>query len=180
MVSVLDFWKISFLEICSSELLLIFMPVIVTVCADPHNGIQLPSLSGLQRYSGLLEYLQTHLKTPLSVMEMAQLAGMGKELFVKKFRLDTGCSPKRFFHWLRIRVAEQQLLRSERSVKEVAEELGFCNEFYFSRFFKKYTGVSPTQFRRRNRFENPVPTPSDGTPVRLCSLQPQVPDRGGG
>ena len=110
-------------------------------------------------------------------MEMVRLAGMGKELFVKNFRRDTGSSPKRFFHWLRIRVAEQQLLRSERSVKEVAEELGFCNEIYFSRFFKKHTGVSPTQFRRRNRFENPVPTRGDGTPVRLsvlCRLSFQI------
>lgn len=139
--------------------------VIAPVFADPRNGIRLPSPSGLQRYARLLEYLQTHLTTPPAVAEMAQLAGMGKELFVKNFRLDTGCSPKRFLHRLRIRQAEQRLLGSELTVKEVAEELGFCNEFYFSRFFKKHTGVSPTQFRRRNRFENPGPAQRDGAPV---------------
>lgn len=125
--------------------------VIARVFADPQSGVRLPSPSGLLRYARLLEYLQTHLTAPPTVAEMAQLVGMGRELFVKNFRTDTGCSPKRFFHRLQIRQAEQLLLGSERNVKEVAEELGFCNEFYFSRFFRKHTGVSPSQFRRQNQ-----------------------------
>lgn len=123
--------------------------VIAPLFADPRNGIQLSAASGLKRYSRLLEYLQNHLSEPPAVAKMAELAGMGRELFVKNFRADTGCSPKRFFHRLQIRQAEQLLLASNTTIKEVAAELGFCNEFYFSRFFKQHTGVSPLQFRRQ-------------------------------
>jgi AraC family transcriptional activator of pobA len=45
--------------------------------------------------------------------------------------------------------AKRQLYLSGKSVKEVAFELGFADEFYFSRFFKKNTGVSPVTFRAR-------------------------------
>ena len=139
--------------------------VIAPVFADPQSGVRLPSPSGLMRYTRLLEYLQTHLTKPPAVAEMAQLAGMGKELFAKNFRSDAGCSPKRFFHRLQIRQAEQRLLGTDLTVKEVAEELGFCNEFYFSRFFKNHTGESPSQFRRRNKFEFSEHTQRDAPPA---------------
>jgi AraC-like DNA-binding protein len=44
--------------------------------------------------------------------------------------------------------AKWQLLHTLRPVKEIAHELGFDDELYFSRMFKKHTGVSPTFFRR--------------------------------
>ena len=46
-----------------------------------------------------------------------------------------------------IRSAKWQLLHTLRPVKEIAWELGFGDELYFSRFFKRYTGCTPTGFR---------------------------------
>ncbi|MBJ5570629.1 AraC family transcriptional regulator, partial [Salmonella enterica subsp. enterica serovar Typhimurium] len=44
--------------------------------------------------------------------------------------------------------AKKQIHLTRKSFKEIALELNFNDEFYFSKYFKKYTGVSPTQFRK--------------------------------
>ena len=50
---------------------------------------------------------------------------------------------------IKIERAKYLLTENDRPVKEVAEMLGFEDAFYFSRMFKKYTGVSPQAFRNK-------------------------------
>ena len=50
-----------------------------------------------------------------------------------------------------VAISERYLLHSELPVREIASELKFSSEFYFSTFFKRLKGVSPTQFRAMRR-----------------------------
>ena len=52
---------------------------------------------------------------------------------------------------MRVRKACEMLKYSDVSVTEIAESTGFCDIFYFSRMFKKAIGVSPTNYRLRER-----------------------------
>ena len=45
--------------------------------------------------------------------------------------------------------AEQQLRLTDRTIKEISEQLGFCDPFYFSRMFTQRFGTSPKEYRRR-------------------------------
>lgn len=67
-----------------------------------------------------------------------------RDYFIRVFRAFTGYTPARFQQVRRIERAKD-LLQSGRSVKETADLLGYTDAFYFSRLFKKRTGISPAR-----------------------------------
>lgn len=69
--------------------------------------------------------------------------------FSRLLKQETDSTPHQL--WLDHKIGEAQslLVKSELSVKEISKALGFRDEFYFSRLFKKKEGVSPTQYRRQ-------------------------------
>ena len=69
--------------------------------------------------------------------------------------------------------AKWQLLHTLRPVKEIAREVGFSDELYFSRLFKKATGVSPTYFRE---FETAI---RGGSNLSMPSVRPSIPQTPG-
>lgn len=54
---------------------------------------------------------------------------------------------------LRIEYAKKQLMETEKSIKEICMESGYGDPNYFSRIFKKWTGVTPTEYREEGRYE---------------------------
>ncbi|KTE91477.1 AraC family transcriptional regulator [Desulfitobacterium hafniense] len=66
--------------------------------------------------------------------------------------MHTGIAPARFLAELRIQRAKD-LLQTCSSVKQVAECVGFSDNLYFSKAFKKQTGVSPSEFRQHLKKE---------------------------
>ncbi len=83
---------------------------------------------------------------PMSVSELAAMMGLGREHFTREFRRDLGLSPMRWLHRRLIQRASAALVAGAR-VKQVAADLGFGDEFYFSRFFKARTGLAPSALR---------------------------------
>ena len=83
-----------------------------------------------------------------TVEELAAVRGMTRETFSRKFSASLGMTPKQFLTRTLLNRACALLLRGNRLAREVALELGFTNEFYFSRFFRKQTGIPPHRFRK--------------------------------
>lgn len=85
--------------------------------------------------------------------------------FRKLFHEQCGCSPLRFLNELKIQFAKQQLLqhRTILTVSEIARSCGFEDPYYFSRLFKKITGMSPMQFYRHSSRSVTPPIPQKGT-----------------
>ena len=108
-------------------------------------------LGGYSRYEPLFEFLLDHCTAGIDVAQMARIMHMNKETFSKKFIYDTGLSPKHFFSRLLVKRAERILAGTELSIREVADRLNFCNEFYFSRFFRRHLGCSPREYRKLYR-----------------------------
>lgn len=82
---------------------------------------------------------------------VARKLGFSYESFRKKFRDAVGFAPGRFHLDSRIDRAAALLHQGRHTIKEIAEQLEFCDEFYFSRCFKRRFGQSPRAFRRRVR-----------------------------
>jgi AraC family transcriptional regulator of arabinose operon len=82
---------------------------------------------------------------------VARKLGFSYETFRKKFRTAIGFSPGRFHLDSRIDRAAALLHQGRHTIKEIAAQLGFCDEFYFSRCFKRRFGQSPSEFRHRVR-----------------------------
>jgi AraC family transcriptional activator of pobA len=68
----------------------------------------------------------------------------------KKLKADTGVSIKNCIDKKLLDNAREHLLLSGLSIKEIAAVTGFRDQYYFSRFFRKHTGMSPTDYRKRN------------------------------
>lgn len=87
-------------------------------------------------------------RSDLDLKEVAREVGVGYEHFRKEFKKRVGKSPSQF-RQLQVAIrAWHMLAGSERTAREVAHELGFCDEYYFSRFFKKQIGMNPGDVRR--------------------------------
>ena len=90
---------------------------------------------------------------PWRVRDLAKLSGVSEAHFFRRFRQATGSSPIDLLRRERINHARRRLLQSNDSVKEIAEQVGYNDPFFFSRDFKRYTGLAPTQYRRQHVHE---------------------------
>lgn len=97
------------------------------------------------------ELMLTRTKVGAAPEAVARKLGLSYETFRKKFRSAIGFSPGRYHHDSRIDRAAALLHQGRLTIKEIAEQLEFCDEFYFSRCFKRRFGDSPRAFRQRVR-----------------------------
>jgi AraC-like DNA-binding protein len=81
--------------------------------------------------------------------DLARLAGMSVPQFYRVFRQATGSSPIDWLRRGRISLAKRRLLETTDPVKNVADQVGYNSPFFFSRDFKRYTGQSPSGFRKQ-------------------------------
>ena len=80
--------------------------------------------------------------------ELARIAGLNRESFVRLFRHECGESPQQFSRRLRIERACRLLQYSNRSIEEIAELCGFADRYHFSRVFSRLMHSAPAVFRR--------------------------------
>lgn len=90
--------------------------------------------------------LMRNSKHNLTGEEIAETLGMNYAYLSTLFKKQTGMSVKRFQNELLIEKAIEMFKKKEGNVSEVSDALGFSNPFYFSRVFKKVTGVPPTTY----------------------------------
>lgn len=114
--------------------------------ADAPPG-PLETSSWLSEARGLLE---TDLGRALDLEAVARAAGMSYESFRKRFQKETSVSPARFRTVRRIETA-RELLRytPQMTNRQVAESLGFSDEYHFSKRFRQVLGLTPRQFRQQ-------------------------------
>ncbi|MNH45884.1 HTH-type transcriptional activator Btr [compost metagenome] len=68
----------------------------------------------------------------------------------RAFKEITGYTVIEFFNKLKMDKAKALLLEGDMKIKDVAQTLGYSDEFYFSRLFKKTEGLSPSEFQSKN------------------------------
>lgn len=96
-----------------------------------------------------LDYIRSRPPASVTVEELAALRGVSRETFSRNFSRTTGMPPKKLLNTLLFNRSCRLLLGKDISVREAAFELGFANEYYFSRFFRKHAGIAPGEYRRR-------------------------------
>ncbi len=101
--------------------------------------------------SAVIELMQKKIHTVCSLQEFARLARLSVSHFSAVFRQKTGYSPIEYFNHLKVQKACQYLLLSAMTVKEIAAALGVDDQYYFSRLFSKLMGLSPSEYRKRNK-----------------------------
>ena len=100
-----------------------------------------------ERIEKSMDEMRRTLTAPLTLELYARSAGFSVSQYSHLFKKHYGSSPMAYFIELRIQRAKELLDSTGMSVKEVAWALGFEDQLYFSRIFKKVSGTSPTAYR---------------------------------
>ncbi|ETT66157.1 MULTISPECIES: helix-turn-helix domain-containing protein [Bacillales] len=118
---------------------------------------QSPTLA--QTVENVLHYVDEHYMDPdLTVKQLAHMARLSTWRFTPIFQELTGKKPLHYVTDLRINRAKELLLRKNEPLRSIAQEVGYMDEYCFSRRFRQITGMSPYRqgctthvvFSRRN------------------------------
>ncbi len=104
----------------------------------------------LMRMGELLSYIERHYREPVTIAQLSKRGCMSESTLMRSFRRVLGHSP--IEHVIRLRVARAEdllLRRKELRITDVAFECGFLDSNYFSRQFRRITGMSPRAYRAR-------------------------------
>ena len=94
-------------------------------------------------------WLSSHLKdSNLNIDEFAEKMGYGRTTFYKKFKSMTGFTPNDYIKNMRMQKAIELLKDETLTVAQVSYEVGIDDPYYFSKSFKSFFGISPTQYRK--------------------------------
>jgi len=81
---------------------------------------------------------------------LAQHAGLSRTSLAERFRESMGNTPLNYLRTVRMQKAMAALSESERSLEQIAQEVGYTDAFSFSKVFKRTVGMAPRDFRRQD------------------------------
>ncbi|MDD3252789.1 MAG: response regulator [Lachnospiraceae bacterium] len=93
------------------------------------------------------DYIQQNFRRDLTLEEVAQTVGISPYYFSKLFKEEADVNFSEYLTEIRIETAKRLLSEREMSIKQVCIDSGYANPNYFSRIFKKWVGITPTEFR---------------------------------
>jgi AraC-like DNA-binding protein len=108
-------------------------------------------LASHSRFSDVFQYIEDHLGADLRLGDLADLHHTTPGAFSAAFTRSTGISPKEYLQRRLNQEAIRWVACSNLKMKQVADQLRFSDEYYFSRFFSKLNGCSPKKYRNRLR-----------------------------
>ena len=102
-----------------------------------------------KRLTPVLEHVVAAYRRPLPVAELASRAGLSPSQLQREFRRLFGMSVGDYILRLRLLMARRRLRTTTDAVGRIAAGCGFYDQAHFTRAFKKHTGETPLEFRRR-------------------------------
>lgn len=124
-------------------------------------GSALPEKS-YQYVREAIAFIERHYGENISVPQIAQQVAVNPVYLNKLFKLATGKTISEYLNYYRIEMGKELLLREDATVNAVASGLGYNDVRSFIRFFKKFTGLTPKDFRRQNLPETGSNSTDDG------------------
>lgn len=110
--------------------------------------IQLPITNYSKVILQAMAYIQNNLTIQLSGEQIAKAVCVSPSFLYKRFKAETGASLGAYQDKLIFNRATQLLAEQELSLREIGQQLGFCDQYYFSRRFKIWMGITPSRYRK--------------------------------
>jgi YesN/AraC family two-component response regulator len=118
--------------------------ILISICEsslENSNNIQLKTS---------LKHIHSFFTSKISVPYLASLENLSNSRYVTVFKKQMGKSPNEYIIDLRLQFAKSLLENTNMSIKQISERIGYPDQYFFSRLFKKYMGVSPQKYRKEN------------------------------
>ena len=98
-----------------------------------------------------LAYIEHNFQNDISVEDIAKVCGLNRTYFGKIFKEAVGKTPQEFLLNYRMVKATEFLKLTQLSIRDIGQAVGYENQLHFSRAFKNIYGISPREWRNRNR-----------------------------
>ena len=99
----------------------------------------------------VVSYVSANYLERMTIDELAFLFKTNRATLCREFKRETGETLVSFVNAKKIARAKEKILSSHKTFTQIAEEMNFESIHYFTRFFKKMTGVTPKEFRQKNK-----------------------------
>jgi len=121
--------------------------------------------AAIQRLRPVFEYLEEHYDQPIRVEDAARVCATSTSHFMYFFKRVTGQSFLAYLNNFRIAKAQSLLASTDKSISEISQAIGFCDQSHFGVVFRRLVGMTPLAYRRRFGI-------GEGEPVRTLPEQP--------
>lgn len=101
----------------------------------------------------IIEYICNNYNMPLQQQEVAQMFYFSRGYFASFFKKYTGKTFKEYLTEIRMNEGESMLLGTSESIARIAQDTGFGDERRFIETFKRYYGMTPGNYRKKNKME---------------------------
>ncbi|MBI4977236.1 MAG: helix-turn-helix transcriptional regulator [Spirochaetes bacterium] len=103
-----------------------------------------------KRFERYFEYVRRTPLRSISLPDVAAEYGLHRNYFSQEFKRQFGMPAKAYALMEKLRAAKAMLLETDDEIPSISEVLGFFDRFHFSKLFKKHTGCTPVEFRKRH------------------------------
>jgi len=110
--------------------------------AAPERNISHPELNKI------LSYIEQNYDKDISVKSLARYVMMGENYVSALFKKKMGTTLIHYLHEVRVHRAIRYLLETDLTIHEIGQKVGFVNDNYFIKIFKRCTGTTPSQYRQ--------------------------------
>lgn len=102
----------------------------------------------ITRLKAVLAYIRDNYESQITLDELSEIAGMSPKYFCRAFSAVTGKTPIAYLNYYRVECAGELLRLTDNTITEIALSCGFNDMSYFSKQFKRYKNVTPSQYRK--------------------------------
>ena len=95
------------------------------------------------------KYIQEHYQAQISLQKLSEMVGYSPNYISTIFKKECGINVRDYVKYIRIERAKELLITTELFAYQIASCTGFSDESYFSRIFKRATGMSPNKYRNQ-------------------------------
>ena len=134
--------------------------LICAVLVEAIRQMLVPPTEPKQFVAAAITYLRQHLHEPVGMDDLVRHVGFSRARMFDMFKAQTGLTPHDYLQRMRIEKAQEQLRQTKLSVTDIGLAVGFSSGQYFSTVFARYSGVSPTGFRKGAKPTMPSPLPN--------------------
>lgn len=94
------------------------------------------------------QYISRHLGDPVNEGQLAEKMGISVRQLSRLFNSQLGCTPYHYILNKKLQAAIYLMMHSDYTISKISDKLSFSSHGHFSRLFKKYTGQTPTDFKK--------------------------------